>query len=713
MFTAEANTFSQMSLYLIRDFGNYGMFGSLVIEQVEKQIGGKVHGGDDYCESCKQRRKALPKALVANNNMIDHTLIYILASSKVVYWTTLISQLSHFDNPSRALTSFNLMRRTAGIYPNQFTFSAILPPFPRPTNPCPAPQTRLPIRLGRGHRIGRHLYFRAIEVLKELLQKTKLFPDQVTFSSVLSACAGMVQLGFGKQLHGSVVKRGLVGFVYVKNSLVDMYCKCGVFQDATKLFCDGGDRDVITWNVIIMECAHGQNFEQACLQLFHGYDKGRRGTRCDFVILSSSSFCNSLVTMYGKCGSLLDAYRVFGEAKDRNVVCWTAMIAVFHQHGCGNEAIELFEEMLREGAVPEYITFVFGVVGLQPYRKVDDGCRYFNSMTNVHCIEPGLEHCACMVDLLGNHVLLSNIYTRHGMLEEADEVRRLMGINGVRKEIGCSWIDVKNMTFVFNGNDSVEGSEEQSLWCHSEKLTFGLLVLPPGSPVRIKKNLRTYGDCHTVMKFASEIFQKEIIVRDINSLKVERQGLVMCSNSSTMMNFSHFAKPAAMVKANLQSIGFTSTPTSVGIKNKVAAAAAILINHVESPKVESRGDCPKKSVIQNHQEDKASMLEEAIEYLKTRKLQLQTMSMGSGLYMPTMMLPPGIHMGPLSPIGVGMQMGDGNDRFPMIQIHEVPIAHVSVLHGMARSSNAQNPSEGEGLPMPMPHAPVFSFHGNL
>lgn len=487
------------------------------------------------------------------------------------------------------------------------------------------------------------LYGRAIGVFREVLS---LGPDQVSISSVLSACAGLVELDFGKQVHGSIVKRGLVGLVYVKNSLVDVYCKCGLFEDATKLFCGGGDRNVVTWNVMIMGCFHCRNFEQACTyfqamiregvepdgasytSLFHASASIAaltQGTMIHSHVLKTghvknSRISSSLVTMYGKCGSMLDAYQVFRETKEHNVVCWTAMITVFHLHGCANEAIELFEEMLNEGVVPEYITFISILSVCSHTGKIDDGFKYFNSMANVHNIKPGLDHYACMVDLLGrvgrleeacrfiesmpfepdslvwgallgacgkhanvemgreaaerlfklepdnpgNYMLLSNIYIRHGMLEEADEVRRLMGINGVRKESGCSWIDVKNRTFVFNANDrshsrtqeiygmlqklkelikrrgyvaetqfatnSVEGSEEQSLWCHSEKLAlaFGLLVLPPGSPVRIKKNLRTCGDCHTVMKFASEIFQREIIVRDINRFHRFTNGSCSC-----------------------------------------------------------------------------------------------------------------------------------------------------------------------------------------
>ncbi|XWS42273.1 hypothetical protein CRYUN_Cryun16bG0000800 [Craigia yunnanensis] len=61
--------------------------------------------------------------------------------------------------------------------------------------------------------------------------------------------------------------------------------------------------------------------------------------------------------------------------------------------------------------------------------------------------------------------------------------------------------------------------------------------------------------------------------------------------------------------------------------------------------------------------DKASMLDEAIEYLKTLQLQVQIMSMAAGLYMPPMMLPTGMqhihaaHMAYFSPMGVGMGMG--------------------------------------------------------
>ncbi|KAI8573777.1 hypothetical protein RHMOL_Rhmol01G0302400 [Rhododendron molle] len=73
-----------------------------------------------------------------------------------------------------------------------------------------------------------------------------LSPDQVSFSSVLSACANIGVADSGKQVHGVAVKHGVISLAYVKNSLMDMYFKCGSSSDGTKLFKTIGDKDVVT-----------------------------------------------------------------------------------------------------------------------------------------------------------------------------------------------------------------------------------------------------------------------------------------------------------------------------------------------------------------------------------------------------------------------------------------------------------------------------------
>ncbi|KAL9341357.1 hypothetical protein Peur_064682 [Populus x canadensis] len=132
--------------------------------------------------------------------------------------------------------------------------------------------------------------------------------------------------------------------------------------------------------------------------------------------------------------------------------------------------------------------------------------------------------------------------------------------------------------------------------------------------------------------------------------------------------------------------------------------------------------------------DKASMLDEAIEYLKTLQLQVQIMSMGAGMYMPSMMLPPGMphmhaaHMGQFLPMGVGMGMGfrmgmpDMNGGYSGCPLYQVPPMHgahfpgssmsgPSALHGMGGPSLQMFGLSGQGLPMSFPRAPLVPMSG--
>jgi hypothetical protein len=65
---------------------------------------------------------------------------------------------------------------------------------------------------------------------------------------------------------------------------------------------------------------------------------------------------------------------------------------------------------------------------------------------------------------------------------------------------------------------------------HSEKLViaFGLISTPPGTPLRIFKNLQVCGDCHTATKFTTKIVGRRIIVRDANRFHHFEDGVCSC-----------------------------------------------------------------------------------------------------------------------------------------------------------------------------------------
>ncbi|CAL4909210.1 unnamed protein product [Urochloa decumbens] len=331
---------------------------------------------------------------------------------------------------------------------------------------------------------------------------------------------------------------------------------------------------------------------------------------------------NALISMYFKCGSA-DSLKVFDSMEERDIFTWNTIITGYAQHGLGREAIRIYQQMECAGALPNEVTFVGLLHACSHSGLVDEGREFFKSMSCDYGLTPLLEHYACMVDLLGragdvqgaeqfiydmpiepdaviwsallgackihknveigrraaaklfsiepsnagNYVMLSNIYSSQGMWDEVAKVRKLMKEQGVNKDPGCSWIQIKNRMHSFvTGDEEHEQihdihatlrelytllkaagyvpdtefvlhdidaeQKECSLMYHSEKLAvaYGLLVTPKGLPIQIMKNLRICGDCHTFIKFVSHVTKREIDIRDGNRFHHFRNGNCSCGD---------------------------------------------------------------------------------------------------------------------------------------------------------------------------------------
>lgn len=81
-------------------------------------------------------------------------------------------------------------------------------------------------------------------------------------------------------------------------------------------------------------------------------------------------------------------------------------------------------------------------------------------------------------------------------------------------------------------NDVEVEEKELFLFHHSEKLAvaFGLLKTPPGTTIRVVKNLRVCLDCHTAIKFISKIVTRQIVVRDVNRFHHFKHGQCSCGD---------------------------------------------------------------------------------------------------------------------------------------------------------------------------------------
>ena len=135
-----------------------------------------------------------------------------------------------------------------------------------------------------------------------------------------------------------------------------------------------------------------------------------------------------------------------------------------------------------------------------------------------------------------SYVLLYNIYLNAGEKSLADNTRNQMKRLGVKKEPGLSWIVIgakvhsfsasckshsrseeiylKLKDLIFDMKNVVEDEVVENF--HSERLAvvLGMMDLPKSAPIRVMKNLRICGDCHTFMKLLSSRERREIVLRD-------------------------------------------------------------------------------------------------------------------------------------------------------------------------------------------------------
>ena len=209
---------------------------------------------------------------------------------------------------------------------------------------------------------------------------------------------------------------------------------------------------------------------------------------------------SALIDIYAKCGRIQSSRICFDQMPTHNLVCWNAILTGYAMHGKAKEAKEIFHLMQGSGQKPDFISFTFILTACSQSGLTEEGQFDFNSMSREHGIEVRMEHYACMVTLLGragkleeaysmikempyepdgcvwgallsscrvhnnmtlgqisakqlfelepanpgNYILLSNIYASKGKWEEVDKVRDMMKSLDLRKNPGCSWIEVKN-----------------------------------------------------------------------------------------------------------------------------------------------------------------------------------------------------------------------------------------------------------------------------
>ncbi|KAK8498332.1 hypothetical protein V6N12_073502 [Hibiscus sabdariffa] len=397
-----------------------------------------------------------------------------MSEPNVVSYTSLMSGYVTQGKPRVSLWIFREMHKTT-VLPNEFTFATAV-------NAC---------SILADLRIGTQVHS-LVEVFG--------FPfNLVVCSSLVDMYGKCNRVDLARRVFDSMVDKNLVSWT----SMIVAYAQNGRGNDALEVF---REFNFLAWEnpnefmlasvinacsssgkLVLGKIAHGAAIR-------HGHD-------------SNDVVASALVDMYAKCGCIVYANWVFRRVRNPCVIPYTSMIVAAAKHGLGKLSIELFEEMIDKRIKPNDVSFVAILHGCSHSGLIDEGLQYLNSMSRKHGMVPEAKHYTCIVDMLGRtgrldeayrlaksievnpdegaslwgtllsasrlhgrvdiaveaskklvesnqqvdgaYVTLSNAYVLAGEWEHANDLRTKMKQTGVYKEPGCSWIEIKDSTYVF------------------------------------------------------------------------------------------------------------------------------------------------------------------------------------------------------------------------------------------------------------------------
>ncbi|KAL5063167.1 hypothetical protein RYX36_024904 [Vicia faba] len=132
------------------------------------------------------------------------------------------------------------------------------------------------------------------------------------------------------------------------NVMIRSYVNNHLYNDGLFVFKEmvhGGFRpDNYTYPCVLKACSCSENLSYGLL--IHG---AVLKVRMDLNLFVG----NGLIAMYGKCGCLVEARRVFDEMLCRDVVSWNSMVAAYAQNVRFDDALEICREMEDLGQRPD------------------------------------------------------------------------------------------------------------------------------------------------------------------------------------------------------------------------------------------------------------------------------------------------------------------------------------------------------------------------
>lgn len=294
--------------------------------------------------------------------------------------------------------------------------------------------------------------------------KEGIEPDSFTFVSLFKACGSIPGIEQGKALHVHARRMGFATHTFVGNTIVSMYGKCGLLIEAEDVFTALSNRDTVSWNGMFSAYVEQGQGERGLLLYRQMHEEGVIPDLATFVIafqgcatlaeeedgssvqrtsrkkelhkigqaLHADALKNNFAThrlvgtailsMYAKCGVILEAESVFGMLLHIDTVAWNAMLSAYVEQEEGGKALSFYTHMQKQGVSPDHMTYLItlqacGILGEKEQgRENNANCLEIGQALHSDIRSKGYTVHAPIVNTL------VNMYGRCGAIAEAEEV---------------------------------------------------------------------------------------------------------------------------------------------------------------------------------------------------------------------------------------------------------------------------------------------------
>ncbi|CAJ2647338.1 unnamed protein product [Trifolium pratense] len=387
----------------------------------------------------------------------------------------------------------------------------------------------------------------AVSVFREMI-RCSIIPNHFTLSSILHACSSLAMLEVGEQIHAVTMKLGVDGNKYADAALIHLYGKCGTVEKARSVFDSLNELDLVSINSMIY--AYAQNgFGHEALQLFERMKNlGLAPNAVTFI---------SILLACNNAGLVEEGCQIFSFIRDNHNVeltrdHFTCMIDLLGRARRFEEAAMLIEEVKN----PDAILWRTLLNACKIHGEVEMAEKFMRKMLD-HAPEDG-----------GTHILLTNIYASAGKWDSVIEMKSAIRDLRLKKSPAMSWVDIDREVHTFMAGDLshpraheilkmlhelvekvknlgynpdtkfvLQDLEEEkkisSLYYHSEKLAIAFALWKTcgrNTTIRIFKNLRVCGDCHSWIKFVSLLTGRDIVARDAKRFHHFKGGICSCKD---------------------------------------------------------------------------------------------------------------------------------------------------------------------------------------